>query len=155
MNFIPKMNPQKLVEGYQQIVTTIYDPAAFYDRVYKFFKEFKPIKRRRSRTLPSRLPQSPVAGDVLPGHPGERAAPLLEASVQDHLPLPAPPAGCGELLHQGLPLPEDVRADGASAVREATRPISVSSIDTGNLQVLVQTGALAPHAAHPYYPVIH
>ena len=48
LNFIPKMNPRKLVEGYQSIVTTIYDPAAFYERVYKFFKEFKPIKRKRS-----------------------------------------------------------------------------------------------------------
>jgi len=48
LNFIPKMNPQKLVDGYRSIVTTIYDPAAFYERVYKFFKEFKPIKRRRA-----------------------------------------------------------------------------------------------------------
>jgi radical SAM superfamily enzyme YgiQ (UPF0313 family) len=48
LNFIPKMNPQKLVDGYRSIVTTIYDPAAFYERVYKFFKEFKPIKRKRA-----------------------------------------------------------------------------------------------------------
>ena len=48
LNFIPKMNPQKLVEGYQKIVTTIYDPAAFYERVFKFFKEFKPSRRRRA-----------------------------------------------------------------------------------------------------------
>ena len=48
MNFIPKMNPQKLAEGYRSIVTTIYDPAAFYERVYTFFKEFQPIKRRRA-----------------------------------------------------------------------------------------------------------
>lgn len=48
LNFIPKMNPRKLVEGYQRIVTTIYDPAAFYERVFKFFKEFKPLKRKRS-----------------------------------------------------------------------------------------------------------
>lgn len=48
LNFIPKMNPQKLVEGYQKIVTTIYDPAAFYERVFKFFKEFKPPRRRRA-----------------------------------------------------------------------------------------------------------
>ncbi len=48
LNFIPKMNSQKLVDGYQRIVTTIYDPAAFYERVYKFFKEFKPQKRRRA-----------------------------------------------------------------------------------------------------------
>jgi radical SAM superfamily enzyme YgiQ (UPF0313 family) len=51
LNFIPKMNPKKLVEGYQSIVTTIYDPAAFYERVFKFFKEFKPIKRRRAEPL--------------------------------------------------------------------------------------------------------
>jgi radical SAM superfamily enzyme YgiQ (UPF0313 family) len=49
LNFIPKMNPQRLVEGYQSIVTTIYDPAAFYERVYKFFKEFKPLKRKRAQ----------------------------------------------------------------------------------------------------------
>lgn len=48
LNFIPKMNPQKLLEGYQSIITAIYDPAAFYDRIYKFFKEFKPIKRKRA-----------------------------------------------------------------------------------------------------------
>ena len=48
LNFIPKMNPQKLVEGYRSVVGAIYDPAAFYDRVYKFFKEFKPIKRKRA-----------------------------------------------------------------------------------------------------------
>jgi radical SAM superfamily enzyme YgiQ (UPF0313 family) len=47
LNFIPKMNPQKLVEGYQGIVTTIYSPAAFYERVFKFFNEFKPVKRKR------------------------------------------------------------------------------------------------------------
>ncbi|MGD0153485.1 MAG: B12-binding domain-containing radical SAM protein [Thermacetogeniaceae bacterium] len=47
LNFIPKMNPQKLVEGYQKIVTTIYDPASFYERVYMFFKEFKPPRRKR------------------------------------------------------------------------------------------------------------
>jgi radical SAM superfamily enzyme YgiQ (UPF0313 family) len=48
MNFTPKMNPQYLVDGYRSIVTTIYDPAAFYDRIYKFFKEFKPMKRKRA-----------------------------------------------------------------------------------------------------------
>ncbi|TEB10921.1 hypothetical protein Psfp_04077 [Pelotomaculum sp. FP] len=48
LNFIPKMTPQKLLEGYQSIITAIYDPAAFYERVYKFFKEFKPIKRKRA-----------------------------------------------------------------------------------------------------------
>ncbi|WP_134217941.1 DUF4070 domain-containing protein, partial [Pelotomaculum sp. FP] len=48
LNFIPKMNLQKLLEGYKSIITSIYDPAAFYERVYKFFREFKPIKRKRA-----------------------------------------------------------------------------------------------------------
>lgn len=46
INFIPKMNPQKLIEGYKRIVNTIYDPAPYYNRVLQFFKEFKPVKRR-------------------------------------------------------------------------------------------------------------
>lgn len=46
MNFIPKMNPQKLIEGYKEIVTTIYEPSRYYERVMEFFKEFKPLKKK-------------------------------------------------------------------------------------------------------------
>jgi len=46
LNFIPKMNTQTLIDGYRKIVTTIYDPARYYERVLEFFKEFKPAKRR-------------------------------------------------------------------------------------------------------------
>lgn len=46
INFIPKMNMQKLTEGYQKIVTTIYDPQNYYARVLEFFKEFKPARRK-------------------------------------------------------------------------------------------------------------
>lgn len=45
MNFIPVMNPQKLIEGYQKIVTTIYSPAQYYERVQQFLKEFRPVKK--------------------------------------------------------------------------------------------------------------
>lgn len=44
LNFIPKMNPQKLIEGYKQIVSTIYSPACYYERVLQFFREFKPAR---------------------------------------------------------------------------------------------------------------
>ena len=37
---------QKLTEGYQKIVTTIYDPQNYYARVLEFFKEFKPARRK-------------------------------------------------------------------------------------------------------------
>lgn len=47
LNFIPKMNPQKLIEGYKQIVTTIYAPAYYYERILQFFEEFKPIQKVR------------------------------------------------------------------------------------------------------------
>lgn len=49
INFIPKMNSQVLIDGYRRIVTTIYDPARYYERILQFFKEFKPIKRSRIR----------------------------------------------------------------------------------------------------------
>jgi len=47
INFIPKMNTTKLLEGYREIVTTIYSPGPYYERVLEFFKEFKPVKRKR------------------------------------------------------------------------------------------------------------
>jgi hypothetical protein len=33
LNFVPKMNKETLVKGYQQIVRTIYAPNQFYERV--------------------------------------------------------------------------------------------------------------------------
>lgn len=50
-NIIPKMNMQKLVDGYQKIVTTIYDPQHYYARVLEFFKEFKPAYKRGISSL--------------------------------------------------------------------------------------------------------
>lgn len=47
INFVPKMNRQILIDGYRKIVTTIYDPSRYYDRILEFFKEFKPVKRSR------------------------------------------------------------------------------------------------------------
>jgi len=42
MNFIPKMNRDTLVKGYQSVVKTIYSPKEYYKRVKKFMKGFKP-----------------------------------------------------------------------------------------------------------------
>ncbi len=39
LNFIPKMNPERLVEGYRSILKRIYDPDAYYDRVRRFLAE--------------------------------------------------------------------------------------------------------------------
>jgi radical SAM superfamily enzyme YgiQ (UPF0313 family) len=42
MNFIPRMNPQTLVNGYKHILTTIYAPRQYYDRVMNFLAEYRP-----------------------------------------------------------------------------------------------------------------
>lgn len=42
LNFIPKMNPQRLVEGYKAILQRIYHPDAYYDRVRRFLAQYCP-----------------------------------------------------------------------------------------------------------------
>ena len=43
-NIIPKMNPELLFEGYKKIMSTIYSPQQYYERVKTFLKEYKPPK---------------------------------------------------------------------------------------------------------------
>jgi len=48
LNFIPKMNHTTLINGYKQILDTIYSPKQYYERVKAFLKEYRPnIKRKR------------------------------------------------------------------------------------------------------------
>jgi radical SAM superfamily enzyme YgiQ (UPF0313 family) len=42
MNFIPKMDPQKLLKGYQDIVKTIYSQKEYYERMKIFLREYRP-----------------------------------------------------------------------------------------------------------------
>ena len=42
MNFIPRMNKELLLKGYQQILDGIYSSKAFYTRLKKFLTEFNP-----------------------------------------------------------------------------------------------------------------
>ncbi len=46
MNFVPKMDPQTLVKGYKEVVTTIYSPKCYSKRVMNFLREFKLPKKR-------------------------------------------------------------------------------------------------------------
>jgi radical SAM superfamily enzyme YgiQ (UPF0313 family) len=48
MNFIPKMNPGNLINGYKKIIGTIYSPKHYYERVTTFLKEYRPHKREGS-----------------------------------------------------------------------------------------------------------
>lgn len=47
INFIPKMNKEVLIKGYQKIIKTIYSPRKYYQRISQFLKYYKPAKNRR------------------------------------------------------------------------------------------------------------
>jgi radical SAM superfamily enzyme YgiQ (UPF0313 family) len=42
LNFVPRMDPGKLISGYRNILNTIYSPKEYYSRIQTFFKTFKP-----------------------------------------------------------------------------------------------------------------
>jgi len=44
LNFIPKMDPNQLIDGYHDVLSTIYSPGYYYERIKTFLKEFKPRK---------------------------------------------------------------------------------------------------------------
>lgn len=46
INFIPKMDSEKLMDGYKSILKTIYSPKYFYERVMLFMKDFEPKKKK-------------------------------------------------------------------------------------------------------------
>jgi len=46
MNFIPKMDRETLINGYQHIMSTIYSPKQFYERTRIFLKEYRPRRTR-------------------------------------------------------------------------------------------------------------
>ena len=48
LNFIPKMNYETLINGYKNILNTIYSPKQYYERIKTFLKEYKPKPRKRA-----------------------------------------------------------------------------------------------------------
>ncbi len=52
MNYTPRMRLETLLEGYRHVMSTIYAPRYYYDRVKVFLKEFKP---RRNHGAGNRL----------------------------------------------------------------------------------------------------
>jgi len=46
INFIPQMNPKVLMDGYKKILSTIYSPKYYYERVMRFMKDFEPKKKK-------------------------------------------------------------------------------------------------------------
>ncbi|HVO66289.1 MAG TPA: DUF4070 domain-containing protein, partial [Syntrophales bacterium] len=47
INFIPKLDMEKLIKGYHQMVKTIYSPRHYYQRVSKFLEHYQPLRQRK------------------------------------------------------------------------------------------------------------
>lgn len=45
INFIPKINYDTLINGYKRIISGIYSPKPYYERVKRFLKEYKPLQK--------------------------------------------------------------------------------------------------------------
>ena len=55
MNFIPKMKYETLINGYKQIINTIYSPKKYYERVTVFLREYKPVAAHKYRLTREQL----------------------------------------------------------------------------------------------------
>ncbi len=49
MNFVPKMDSKILVEGYREVIETVYSPDWYSKRLMEFFREYNLPKNRRFR----------------------------------------------------------------------------------------------------------
>ncbi len=51
LNFIPKMDPKILKEGYKKILKTIYSPKKYYERILRFLENYNPKQISRGLNL--------------------------------------------------------------------------------------------------------
>lgn len=55
-NFIPRMNQERLISGYKQIISTAYSPRQYYERVRIFLEQLRPrLRPRKARIKPADL----------------------------------------------------------------------------------------------------
>ncbi len=47
MNFIPKMKIEELLKGYRKVVSTIYSPSNYYERIMTFLREYNPGRNNK------------------------------------------------------------------------------------------------------------
>ena len=43
LNFVPRMEPRALIDGYRTILDTIYSPKNYYQRVIRLLREYRPL----------------------------------------------------------------------------------------------------------------
>ena len=51
INFIPKMNKEFLIKGYKKVLSTIYAPKHYYERIMQFFKEYVPNHQKEKANI--------------------------------------------------------------------------------------------------------
>jgi len=51
LNFVPTMPYETLINGYKQILSTIYAPKQYYERIKVFLREYKPYQTKKLRTI--------------------------------------------------------------------------------------------------------
>ena len=44
---MPKMGYEKLADGYRKIISRIYSPRLYYERVREFLREYRPREKRK------------------------------------------------------------------------------------------------------------
>lgn len=49
LNFIPKMDTTVLINGYRKVLSTIYSPKSYYERIRTFLQEYKPKKVKKTK----------------------------------------------------------------------------------------------------------
>lgn len=49
INFIPKMDYEVLIKGYKRIISGIYSPKPYYERVRNFLREYRPLQKKTFR----------------------------------------------------------------------------------------------------------
>jgi len=49
INFIPKMDYKTLIDGYKRVLSTIYSPKYYYERILTLMRNFKPSQKKKYR----------------------------------------------------------------------------------------------------------
>lgn len=47
LNFIPKMGKEKLIKGYKKIISQIYSPKIYYQRIHTFIRSYRPTVKTK------------------------------------------------------------------------------------------------------------
>jgi radical SAM superfamily enzyme YgiQ (UPF0313 family) len=55
MNFVPRMDPRTLMEGYRRVVSTLYAPGAYYRRVRAFLEAHRPAGQHHAPIEPGHV----------------------------------------------------------------------------------------------------